>query len=244
MSADPVDPEAAMTNSANAACPVCRRLGKHYTTKNGFHVHRCPRCLMLYTPCMTPEIAGDQYYQMDLHWLEGCVSEEILDRVLALLCRFREPEQSINTLDFGTGNANLPRFLRGYGYNSLAVDIVKGRTVFPWWYYRGTIFDAAYPEGYFHLVTAIQVFEHLPDPAPVIEELFRITRPGGLIYIHTDMEVPEREADREEWYYIDPPHHCSIFRHHTFEVILTDHPQFSIEHMAEKEMLIKRSGGQ
>lgn len=72
---------------------------------------------------------------------------------------------------------------------------------------------------------AFQVFEHLPEPRPALAELLRLTRPGGLVLVHTDMEAPERdERGFTGWWYVAPPDHCCLFRHRTFAVPLAGTP--------------------
>ena len=41
-----------------------------------------------------------------------------------------------------------------------------------------------FPDGSFDLVHSFNVFEHLPDPAVVLEEKIRVTRPGGCVLTH------------------------------------------------------------
>jgi SAM-dependent methyltransferase len=41
-----------------------------------------------------------------------------------------------------------------------------------------------FPDGSFDLVYSFNVFEHLPDPAAVLAEKIRVTRPGGCVLTH------------------------------------------------------------
>jgi SAM-dependent methyltransferase len=42
-----------------------------------------------------------------------------------------------------------------------------------------------YADGRFDLVLSMDVIEHLPDPTPWLEEVFRVTRPGGTVFLTT-----------------------------------------------------------
>lgn len=51
--------------------------------------------------------------------------------------------------------------------------------------YTGSLRDANYPENLFDVVSMFDVIEHLTDPAEYLNEIGRILRPGGLLYIET-----------------------------------------------------------
>lgn len=57
--------------------------------------------------------------------------------------------------------------------------------------YLGDIFGAGYKDDYFDFVHCYHVIEHVLDPVKFIEELYRITKPGGIIYVGTpDLGAP------------------------------------------------------
>lgn len=49
--------------------------------------------------------------------------------------------------------------------------------------YVGTLESAKYPENQFDAVYLDAVIEHVPQPTKLIKEIYRILRPGGLVYI-------------------------------------------------------------
>ncbi len=93
----------------------------------------------------------------------------------------------------------------------------------------------------FDFIFNFQVFEHLPEPRPVLEKFLFLLKPDGLALIHTDMELPEREDGFEQWWYVLPPDHCSLFRHRTFEKLSEQMP-FSLVLKDPKRIVIRKTG--
>lgn len=134
-----------------------------------------------------------------------------LDPAFALLPH----DRPLRVLDFGTGRSRLPEELRDHGHDVVAMDIAPvGDGVY------ANMDDVA--EGDLDLIIAFQVFEHLPEPRDVIERLIAVLAPQGILVVHTDMEPPARTNRFNEWSYVQPPDHCSFFRHRSFEFVAKD----------------------
>lgn len=115
-------------------------------------------------------------------------------------------------LDYGCGNGALVRYLR----NTASVDAVG--------YDEGAIVDVARAKGIpilnkdeleaaagtFSVVTMIEVIEHIPDPVPLLRDIRRYLKPGGLLFLTTGNSDPNRN-DILKWRYVIPDIHVSYF---------------------------------
>jgi len=108
---------------------------------------------------------------------------------LARIARYVRPPGRL--LDFGCGFGLFLDAARAAGWDVAGLDPLPGHGA----YARGalgldvvsdTLRDETFPVRSFDVVTAFQVFEHLPDPRTELTQLRRLLRPGGIVAI----EVP------------------------------------------------------
>lgn len=206
-----------------------------------YNFNVCSCCDFTFCPQITEEYIT-QLYCEGFHGPEdGAPSRGwgrlgFLDPVFELLPK----GQSLDILDFGTGQSRVPEKLRENGHKVIAVDIVPPLRPHPD-RLTGNLLGLQLNGCSYDLVFSFQVFEHLPHPRPLLDELLRLAKPGGLILIHTDMETPERETENfQNWWYVMPPDHCCFYRHKTFEVYLKDMPH-EIFWKDEKSIIIKKA---
>jgi 2-polyprenyl-3-methyl-5-hydroxy-6-metoxy-1,4-benzoquinol methylase len=85
----------------------------------------------------------------------------------------------------------------------------------------GRLTDASYPGGSFDVVHSSQVFEHLPDPRSELEEIRRVVRPGGLLYINVpNYQCLSIVVGRDDFELNTPPEHLSYFTPRTLARLL------------------------
>lgn len=186
----------------------------------------CSYCEFVFCPGITPEYLS-QMYSEGFHGPEDGGPKKGWKKDLSFLepaLQFLPKEKSLDILDFGTGQDRTPDLLREQGQRVIAVDIAPPLRPHPD-RLTGNLLHLGLESERFDFVYSFQVFEHLPQPRPVLDELLRLTRPGGYILIHTDMETPEREREGfSNWWYVAPPDHCAFFKIRTFDVYLEQSP--------------------
>jgi 2-polyprenyl-3-methyl-5-hydroxy-6-metoxy-1,4-benzoquinol methylase len=91
-------------------------------------------------------------------------------------------------LDVGTGFGYLLEVANELGFDCHGIDI-SGKAVemssrkFSGKIVKGNLISADYPNGYFDVVSMVDVLEHIADPRETIAEAQRILKPGGLLFI-------------------------------------------------------------
>ena len=125
-------------------------------------------------------------------------------------------------LDFGCGLGGLVRYGRSLGYQVSGFDegyasTVLARDAVPAY----TAEDLARVEGGFDVVTAIEVVEHVVDPIPVFDQMARLLRPGGLLFLTTGNAQPFR-GRLTEWQYVRPDVHVSFYEPETLRRCLRE----------------------
>ncbi len=212
-----------MTGSDNnnpLTCPMCEaKVFEHKGEIQGFQYLQCIHCELVFCPKITTDYLKNLYLTGFHGPEEGAPKRgwkkdiSFLDPAFQLL----PGNKSLKILDFGTGQDRTPEQLRAIGHRVIAVDITSPLRPHPD-RLTGDILELNLKAAQFDLVYSYQVFEHLPNPRQIMERLLDLTKPDGLILLHTDMETEERHREGfQNWWYVMPPDHCTLFSHKTFE---------------------------
>jgi SAM-dependent methyltransferase len=151
--------------------------------------------------------AGYQYVDPDY------AETRPLANARSLLKMFQDRSAPIRHLDYGGGNGRLSLELVKSGWRSTSYD--------PF------IDDAESREqlGKFNLITAFEVFEHVPNVRRLMNELTGLLQPDGVILFSTlisDGHIKPRE--RLSWWYASPRNgHISLFSKASLHLLAKHH---------------------
>ena len=113
---------------------------------------------------------------------------------------FGDSRRKIRHVDYGSGAGLLSGVLSAAGWQSLSYDPFGAQA-------------AAAPSGPFDLVTAFEVFEHVPDVGLLMRELVALMAPESLLLFSTLLSDGEIALNqRLTWWYAAPRNgHISLF---------------------------------
>lgn len=201
-------------NNGVRVCPACEAGGgRARGEKNGHALDVCGACGTLYA-----HRTGDAPLDYDGYYGESNLSvpEFIGARLDEIFAAFEPRRKTNRLLDVGCGAGTILQAARRAGWEAEGLEVsrpaaehvrAEGFKVF-----CGELAEARYPDGHFDVVTASEVLEHLSDPAPLLEEVARILRPGGLFWATTPhgRGLSARMLGLD-WSTICPPEHLQLF---------------------------------
>lgn len=124
-------------------------------------------------------------------------------------------------LDIGCGNGAFLALLRQAGWEVVGVDASRAaartaRASFGIDVHTTTLEDAPLPQRGFDFIHMSHVIEHVEDPVTTLDQVARLLRPGGQLYIETpNVDSFSLKQWHADWLHVDSPRHLWMFSHHT-----------------------------
>jgi SAM-dependent methyltransferase len=159
--------------------------------------------------CFAPEIADwsiadfeEKIYNQDYILVDPeYVEVRPRSNAATILSMFREAGLTLRHLDYGAGSGVLSNILNEANFQSVSYDPFVDRQV--------NISQL----GTFDLITAFEVFEHVPDVPQLMTNLLSLLAPDGIVLFSTllsDGHIQTRK--RINWWYASPRNgHISLF---------------------------------
>lgn len=177
----------------------------------------CPNCGF----CFAPEISAwpleqfsdriynDQYVLVDPDYVEA----RPRTNATSLAAMFGDRINGIKHLDYGGGGGLLSKLLGEAGWQSSSYDPFVN---------RDTAIESLGP---FDLITAFEVFEHVPDVQQLMATLKSLLAPGGLVMFSTLTSDGEIRLGRKlTWWYASPRNgHISLFSRGSLGFLAREH---------------------
>jgi SAM-dependent methyltransferase len=198
------------------SCPACgTNTGRERGRKNNLLISSCRACGTLYAHYANGAGQSEDYdaYYHEANLTVPAFIDKRLDEIVAAFAPYR---QSKRLLDVGCGAGTILQAARRAGWAAEGIEVsrpaVEHVRAAGFKAFHGELAAAHYPAGSFDVVTASEVLEHLPDPQPMLVEIARILRPGGLFWGTTPHgRGLSARALGLKWSTISPPEHLQLF---------------------------------
>jgi SAM-dependent methyltransferase len=174
---------------------------------------RCEACGFCYAPALhawpieefKARIYNEVYPRLDPDYLVKRPS----DNAASLRAMFPNKPVTLRHIDYGGGHGLMADLLRGSGWDSISYDPFVDRDL------------AIEALGSFDLVTAFEVFEHVPDVQVLMARLRALLAPNGLILFSTLISDGHiQPGKRLDWWYVSPRNgHISLFSGKSLSVL-------------------------
>lgn len=155
------------------------------------------------------------------------ISPITVSRYSDLCDTFDNYRKTNNILDVGCGDGHFLVEARKRGWNVFgtefteeAVEVCAQKGIHM---IKGALSDVHVEAGYFDIITSFEVIEHTNNPKEEASILFKLLRPGGLIYVTTpNFDSISRVLLGAKWNVIEYPEHLCYFTKRTITRLLRD----------------------
>jgi 2-polyprenyl-3-methyl-5-hydroxy-6-metoxy-1,4-benzoquinol methylase len=215
-----------MNDYSRRPCPACKNtIGDFRGSKNGFDIFVCSGCKTIYTSRLP---VGDETEDYDNYYTDAnlVVPDFISQRVREIIGGFSRYRKTNRLLDIGFGAGTILTEAKNQNWDAYgtevsqpAVDQAKkmGHRV-----HHGLLKSATFTDGFFDVIIASEILEHLPEPEEELREISRILRPGGLFWATTPSAGSlSFILMKNHWSVLSPPEHTQLYSKRGARLMLT-----------------------
>lgn len=219
-------------------CPFCKNLKSKVIFKNRkYTLVSCAVCFLAYlapmpTPTQIRKIYQQDYFKNNKDLAGGYGDYQQMEKVLAKESKrkikfIKKYTDKNKLLDIGCGLGTFLKIAKSTGFNiagndisSYAQRVVKNELKVP--FYPGEVFKASLPKESFDIVTAWDVFEHIPQVNETFQSVAKTLRPGGFLFLTTpNIKSWDSKVLGKYWYgYKKIPEHLIFFSPESIKKLL------------------------
>ena len=189
------------------SCPLCLSpKSEHFFEDKKRRYLRCTHCALVFVPKQYWLSEEEEKAEYDKHDNDPNdlgyrkFLSRLHDPMIALLA------QSSNGMDFGCGpGPALAQMFQERGHNVALYD--------KFFYPDETLLDEHHHQ--YDFISTTEVVEHLHEPAKVLDQLWRLLKPGGYLGVMTKLVIDQPAFST--WHYKNDPTHICFFSKPTLQ---------------------------
>lgn len=208
-------------DSLHEECPLDKRTDWQFLYKttgkySGLSIVECKHCKLqaLFPRPNQKELYTKDYYQgkADYTYIDERDHKKFFQYVWkARIRNIKKFVNSGNFLDIGSSFGGFLESAKGEGFQVQGVEISEYASRYandigiPT--FNGSLVEAKFPNNHFHVITMIEVIEHIENPSFFFQELTRILKPGGLLLLQTaNFDGWQAKLEGPNYHYYMPGH--------------------------------------
>jgi SAM-dependent methyltransferase len=215
---------------------------RHYRIKGEYDIAKCNSCGLVFLNPMpnAEELANfypkETYYSYNISYHDKrSPIKKILSKMLLLEYKIKDPkfDKPGKMLDLGCGNGWILYQWKERGWDTYGVEpgllgAETGRRA-GLNIHHGDLLSAKYPDSSFDYIRSNHSFEHIYNPTEVLEEIYRVLKPGGSLFIGVpNINSFNAKIFGKYWYYLGAPVHTFNYSDKTLPALLKKY-NFSVE---------------
>lgn len=234
----------------NIPCPVCGKMEERVCKerlKGTYRIVKCQQCGLTYTNPMPIEGSNDSFHEVyngwdyhDIFRNDPAKALQMARNEVQLQTKFWKSrgllmEKPGRFLDVGCGAGHILAAAKKDGWDAIGLEIDREafkNTAKLWKLDIRSVFlaDAGLSDNYFDWIRARYVFEHLPQPGSVLQEIYRVLKPGGILTIDVPNQggfsslvrifLGKEQGLGQIYGYLDPPIHVIGYSPRTMKFLL------------------------
>ena len=224
-------------------CPLCNGNSylEIYKERGSIGIVRCRDCSLIYVNPMVKEPEknywGDEkkYFEEARLIFKGLAGHHRDPNYLEDLRTIEKIKPAGNFLDIGTNMGSFLRHTRGKRWNVVGIEPSPvlsdmARRYFGLNVKTSYLDKAGFEKEYFDIVTMTDVFEHIPEPMKMLEDIKRVLKKDGIVFIKVPngkynllkLKIAKVTGKLKNYDIFDSYEHVTHFTHKTLKRILAE----------------------
>jgi ubiquinone/menaquinone biosynthesis C-methylase UbiE len=164
-----------------------------------FHIVRCKKCNLIYTNPRPTQIWRERFYDVRYNPYMRELGRDYIYKSTPerthgykILFRFirNHVGSGLKLLDCGAATGESVKVATEEGFDAYGLEYSHGavacaKKCLGLKLIQGSVENAPIPDNTYDIVTLLHIVEHFPDPLRALQEVRRILKPGGLLFIET-----------------------------------------------------------